>query len=159
MKGSKLFPQCGFSNTAVQVMQACDAEFEAFDVFADENIRQGIKTFSDWPTIPQLYVDGEFVFTGCADGIAREMDVETGTVIKRYLFWDSVNSLYVRGDTMWAGCGASMFYGYGKVRKLNVNTGRVLMEWLHGVRAQSVVVKGRHLYIGCGDGSARKVLA
>ena len=64
MKGSKLFPQCGFSNTAVQVMQACDAEFEAFDVFADENIRQGIKTFSDWPTIPQLYVDGEFV-GGC----------------------------------------------------------------------------------------------
>ena len=44
-----------------QVLQACDAEFEAFDVFTDESIRQGIKTYSDWPTIPQLYVDGEFV--------------------------------------------------------------------------------------------------
>mmetsp|Transcript_7633 Transcript_7633/g.21790 ORF Transcript_7633/g.21790 Transcript_7633/m.21790 type:complete len:156 (-) Transcript_7633:324-791(-) len=61
MKGNKMFPQCGFSNTAVQVLMAVGAEFEVFDVFTDEAIRQGIKTYSNWPTIPQLYIDGEFV--------------------------------------------------------------------------------------------------
>ena len=61
MKGSKIFPQCGFSNTAVQVLNAVGAPFETFDVLSDPDIRQGIKEFSDWPTIPQLYVDKEFV--------------------------------------------------------------------------------------------------
>mmetsp|Transcript_9802 Transcript_9802/g.19273 ORF Transcript_9802/g.19273 Transcript_9802/m.19273 type:complete len:87 (-) Transcript_9802:255-515(-) len=61
MKGEKTFPQCGFSDTAVQVLTALEAEFEVFDVFSDEYVRQGIKTFSDWPTIPQLYINGEFV--------------------------------------------------------------------------------------------------
>eukprot|EP00956_Cyclotella_meneghiniana_P012212 scaffold17328_cov74-Cyclotella_meneghiniana.AAC.7 len=61
MKGTKLFPQCGFSNTACQILQSYNIDFETVDVLADESIRQGVKTFSDWPTIPQLYVCGEFV--------------------------------------------------------------------------------------------------
>jgi len=61
MKGSKLFPQCGFSNTACQILQSYNIDFETVDVLSDENIRQGVKVFSDWPTIPQLYVCGEFI--------------------------------------------------------------------------------------------------
>ncbi|KAK1743031.1 glutaredoxin [Skeletonema marinoi] len=61
MKGSKLFPQCGFSNTACQILQSYNIDFETVDVLADEQIRQGVKDFSQWPTIPQLYVCGEFV--------------------------------------------------------------------------------------------------
>ena len=56
MKGSKLFPQCGFSNTAVQILNSYGINFETFDVLSDENVRQGVKDFSQWPTIPQLYV-------------------------------------------------------------------------------------------------------
>lgn len=61
MKGSKLFPQCGFSNTAVQILQAYDIDFHTVDVLNDESVRQGVKEFSQWPTIPQLYVAGEFI--------------------------------------------------------------------------------------------------
>ena len=61
MKGTKIFPQCGFSNMAVQILNAIGADFETCDVLSDDFIRQQIKTYSDWPTIPQLYVDGEFV--------------------------------------------------------------------------------------------------
>ena len=61
MKGSPLFPQCGFSSRAVAILQHLGAEFESVDVLQDQAIRQGIKSYSDWPTIPQLYVDGEFV--------------------------------------------------------------------------------------------------
>ena len=61
MKGSPLFPQCGFSSRAVAILQHLDAEFESVDVLQDQAIRQGIKSYSDWPTIPQLYVGGEFV--------------------------------------------------------------------------------------------------
>uniref|UniRef100_A0A7S2KH48 Glutaredoxin domain-containing protein n=1 Tax=Leptocylindrus danicus TaxID=163516 RepID=A0A7S2KH48_9STRA len=61
MKGSKIFPQCGFSNTAVQILNSYGIDFHTVDVLADENIRSGVKTFSQWPTIPQLYVTGEFV--------------------------------------------------------------------------------------------------
>jgi monothiol glutaredoxin len=61
MKGSALFPQCGFSSRAVAILQHLNVEFETVDVLQDQGIRQGIKAFSDWPTIPQLYVDGEFV--------------------------------------------------------------------------------------------------
>jgi len=64
MKGTPQFPQCGFSGKAVQLLQACGAEFGSADVLADPEIRQGIKDFSNWPTIPQLYVNGEFV-GGC----------------------------------------------------------------------------------------------
>ena len=61
MKGSKLMPQCGFSNNVVQILNAMAVPFETFDVLSDMEIRQGIKEFSDWPTIPQVYVRGEFM--------------------------------------------------------------------------------------------------
>ena len=61
MKGTALFPQCGFSSRAVAIMDHIGAEYESVDVLQDQGIRQGIKAYSDWPTIPQLYVDGEFV--------------------------------------------------------------------------------------------------
>ena len=61
MKGSKLFPQCGFSNTAVQILNSFGIEFHSVDVLSDEAIRSGVKVYSNWPTIPQLYVAGEFV--------------------------------------------------------------------------------------------------
>lgn len=61
MKGSPLFPQCGFSSRAVAILQHLNAEYESVDVLQDQSVRQGIKAFSDWPTIPQLYVKGEFV--------------------------------------------------------------------------------------------------
>ena len=61
MKGTPLFPQCGFSNRAVSILDHCGVTYESVDVLQDMEIRQGIKSFSDWPTIPQLYVKGEFV--------------------------------------------------------------------------------------------------
>ena len=61
MKGSPQFPQCGFSGKAVQLLQSVGAKFESVDVLADPDIREGIKQFSNWPTIPQLYIKGEFV--------------------------------------------------------------------------------------------------
>jgi monothiol glutaredoxin len=70
MKGTPVFPQCGFSATAVGILSHLGVKFAAIDVLKDPEIRQGIKEFSNWPTIPQLYVKGEFV--GGAD-ILREM--------------------------------------------------------------------------------------
>ncbi|MFV1997917.1 MAG: Grx4 family monothiol glutaredoxin [Acidiferrobacterales bacterium] len=64
MKGTPQFPQCGFSGQAVQLLQSCGVEFGSFDVLSDDGVRQGIKEYSSWPTIPQLYVDGKFV-GGC----------------------------------------------------------------------------------------------
>jgi len=61
MKGNKLMPQCGFSNNVVQILNALAVPFETFDVLSDMEIRQGIKEFSEWPTIPQVYVNGEFI--------------------------------------------------------------------------------------------------
>ena len=61
MKGSKLMPQCGFSNNVVQILNSLAVPFETFDVLSDMEIRQGIKEFSNWPTIPQVYVNGEFI--------------------------------------------------------------------------------------------------
>ena len=61
MKGSPDFQQCGFSGRLVQILQACGVEFASADVLSEDNSRQGIKDFSNWPTIPQLYVNGEFV--------------------------------------------------------------------------------------------------
>lgn len=58
MKGSPLFPQCGFSSRAVAILNHLGAEFDSVDVLQDQGVRQGIKQFSDWPTIPQLYVKG-----------------------------------------------------------------------------------------------------
>ena len=71
MKGSPAFPQCGFSNAAVQMLKACGVDrFFSVDVLQDPQIRKGIKDYANWPTIPQLYVNGEF--GGGAD-IMREM--------------------------------------------------------------------------------------
>jgi monothiol glutaredoxin len=61
MKGTPLFPQCGFSSRAVAILDHCGVAFESVDVLQDMEVRQSIKSFSDWPTIPQLYVKGEFV--------------------------------------------------------------------------------------------------
>jgi monothiol glutaredoxin len=61
MKGTPLFPQCGFSSRAVAILDHLGVEYATVDVLQDQGIRQGIKQFSDWPTIPQLYVKGEFV--------------------------------------------------------------------------------------------------
>jgi len=70
MKGNPTFPQCGFSSTVVQILKHIGVNFESYDVLQDENLREGIKSFSNWPTIPQLYVNNEFV-GGC--DIIREM--------------------------------------------------------------------------------------
>ena len=61
MKGSKLMPQCGFSNNVVQILNTIGVPFQTFDVLSDYDIRQGIKEYSNWPTIPQVYVNGEFI--------------------------------------------------------------------------------------------------
>jgi monothiol glutaredoxin len=70
MKGSPVFPQCGFSAAVVQILTHLNVRFKGIDVLSDPSIREGIKDFSNWPTIPQLYVKGEFV-GGC--DIIREM--------------------------------------------------------------------------------------
>jgi monothiol glutaredoxin len=64
MKGTKQFPACGFSNAVVQILKKEGVEFDTFNILADPEIRQGMKTFSSWPTFPQLYVSGKFV-GGC----------------------------------------------------------------------------------------------
>ncbi|NGX57524.1 MAG: Glutaredoxin-4 [Chlamydiae bacterium] len=64
MKGSRVFPQCGFSGRVVSILDTLNTDFVTHDVLQSDDMRQGIKEFSDWPTIPQLYVDGEFV-GGC----------------------------------------------------------------------------------------------
>ena len=74
MKGTPMFPQCGFSAAVVQALSVIGVKFKGFDVLEDMELREGIKEFSSWPTIPQLYVKGEFV--GGSD-IIREMH-ETG---------------------------------------------------------------------------------
>ena len=74
MKGTPVFPQCGFSAAVVQILSHMGVKFKGIDVLSDPSVRQGIKEFSNWPTIPQLYVKGEFV-GGC--DIVREM-FETG---------------------------------------------------------------------------------
>ncbi len=70
MKGSPVFPQCGFSAAVVQILTMLEIKFKGIDVLTDPSLRDGIKQFSEWPTIPQLYVKGEFV-GGC--DIVREM--------------------------------------------------------------------------------------
>lgn len=71
MKGNRMFPSCGFSATVVQILKKHKVRFEGVNVLSDPNLRQGIKDFSQWPTIPQLYVKGEFI-GGC--DIVQEMD-------------------------------------------------------------------------------------
>ena len=70
MKGTPQFPQCGFSSAVVQILNYLGVDYESDNVLASDDLRQGVKDFSDWPTVPQLYVKGEFV-GGC--DIVREM--------------------------------------------------------------------------------------
>ena len=70
MKGNPTFPQCGFSSTVVQILKHIGVNFQSYDVLQDEELREGVKKYSNWPTIPQLYVKEEFV-GGC--DIIREM--------------------------------------------------------------------------------------
>jgi len=70
MKGTPMFPQCGFSAAVVQVLSEAGVKFKGIDVLSDPSLREGVKQFSNWPTIPQLYIKGEFV-GGC--DIVREM--------------------------------------------------------------------------------------
>ena len=79
MKGSPDFPQCGFSGRVVQVLEACGAEFSSADVLMDPELREGIKAYSNWPTIPQLYIQGELI--GGSD-IVMEMH-ENGELKKK----------------------------------------------------------------------------
>ena len=78
MKGTPIFPQCGFSSTVVQILTSVGAKFNSVDDLKDQDIRQGIKEYSDWPTIPQLYINGEFI-GGC--DIITEM-YESGELSK-----------------------------------------------------------------------------
>jgi monothiol glutaredoxin len=78
MKGNKLMPMCGFSGATVQCLEQVGATYETFNVLEDPEIREGIKEFSNWPTIPQLYVNGEFI-GGC--DIVRDM-YSTGDLAK-----------------------------------------------------------------------------
>jgi|TARA_B100001063_G_scaffold72438_1_gene66708 monothiol glutaredoxin len=78
MKGNPKFPQCGFSSLACQILDASGANYETVDVLQDQDVREGIKTYSNWPTIPQLYINKEFI--GGAD-IIREM-YESGELTK-----------------------------------------------------------------------------
>jgi len=64
MKGNREMPQCGFSARVVEILNSCDVEYSTVDILRDPEVRQGIKVFSNWPTLPQLYVSGEFV-GGC----------------------------------------------------------------------------------------------
>jgi monothiol glutaredoxin len=80
MKGTPAFPQCGFSAAVVQVLNHLDVTFKGIDILADPALRQGIKEFSQWPTIPQLYVKGEFI-GGC--DIIREM-FSTGELVEMF---------------------------------------------------------------------------
>ena len=79
MKGSPDFPQCGFSGRVVQILEACGAEFGSADVLIDPELREGIKAYSNWPTIPQLYIQGELI--GGSD-IVMEMH-ENGELKKK----------------------------------------------------------------------------
>ena len=79
MKGNPTFPQCGFSSTVVQILKHIGVNFQSYDVLQDEELREGIKNYSSWPTIPQLYVKEEFI-GGC--DIIREM-FESGE-LKQY---------------------------------------------------------------------------
>ena len=79
MKGSPDFPQCGFSGRVVQILEACGTKFSSADVLMDPELREGIKTYSNWPTIPQLYIQGELI--GGSD-IVMEMH-ENGELKKK----------------------------------------------------------------------------
>lgn len=64
MKGDKYIPQCGFSAKVVEILNSCEVEYTTYDILADQDVRAGLKIYSDWPTYPQLYIKGEFI-GGC----------------------------------------------------------------------------------------------
>ena len=88
MKGTPLFPQCGFSSTVVHILTYLEVSFSSTNVLEDENLREGIKEFSNWPTIPQLYVKGELM-GGC--DIIKEM-FESGELQKFFLDEDLISN-------------------------------------------------------------------
>ena len=94
MKGTKLMPQCGFSNNVVQILNSLGVEFNTFDVLSDFEIREGIKEYSEWPTIPQVYLKGEFL--GGSD-ILIEM-YNSGT-LKEELASEAIHALALKTKT------------------------------------------------------------
>ncbi len=87
MKGTPDSPQCGFSMAVTNILKLLNVKFKGINVLEDENLRQGIKEFSDWPTIPQLYIKGEFI-GGC--DIVKEM-FENGELKKIFLFQKEIS--------------------------------------------------------------------
>lgn len=81
MKGSKMMPMCGFSGRVVDILNQYGIDFETRDVLQDDSLRAGIKVFSDWPTLPQLYIDGEFI-GGCDIFVALHNDGTLKTLLK-----------------------------------------------------------------------------
>ncbi|MCD7458463.1 Monothiol glutaredoxin-S7, chloroplastic [Datura stramonium] len=84
MKGTKEFPQCGFSNTVVQILKSLNAPFETINILENEALRQGLKEYSSWPTFPQLYIDGEF-FGGCDITVEAYKSGELQELLERTL--------------------------------------------------------------------------
>lgn len=91
MKGTKDFPQCGFSNNVVQILKSLNAPFETINILENELLRQGLKEYSSWPTFPQLYIDGEF-FGGC-DIVIGKCFVSDLYVIAPYIFTASPRNI------------------------------------------------------------------
>ena len=81
MKGTRQFPACGFSNAVVQILKKEGVSFETFNILADPDVRQGLKEYSNWPTYPQLYVDGKFV-GGCDIVTEMHQNGELAGVLK-----------------------------------------------------------------------------
>lgn len=83
MKGDRLFPQCGFSSRVIKILEQHGVDYKEYDVMSDAELRENIKEYSDWPTIPQLYVDGEFI--GGSD-IVYDMhrDGELGQILNEH---------------------------------------------------------------------------
>ncbi|KAL3630897.1 Monothiol glutaredoxin-S7, chloroplastic [Castilleja foliolosa] len=82
IKGTKDFPQCGFSNTVVQILKTLNVPFETIDILENELLRQGLKEYSSWPTFPQLYIDGEF-FGGCDIAVEAYKSGELQEVVEK----------------------------------------------------------------------------
>eukprot|EP00249_Psilotum_nudum_P006416 c19741_g1_i1 orf=87-653(+) len=82
MKGTKMFPQCGFSNTVVQILNSLNTPFETVNILEDDALRMGLKEYSNWPTFPQLYIDGEF-FGGCDITLAAYQSGELQELLEK----------------------------------------------------------------------------
>lgn len=89
MKGTKDFPQCGFSNTVVQILRSLNVPFETINILENEFLRQGLKEYSSWPTFPQLYVEGEF-FGGC--------DITVGELISVLIWFCCFTSFHAHNN-------------------------------------------------------------